>query len=72
MLKLVEQNNQDQPDLVRHAAESCINTSVHDVLAPRLYVEFLKVLLPPSHSLCLIQGKRSTAESKTNAFLNEA
>lgn len=48
------------------------NTSVHDVLAPRLYVEFLKVLLPPSHSLCLIQGKRSTAESKTNAFLNEA
>lgn len=48
------------------------NTSVHDVLAPRLYVEFLKVLLPPSLSLCLIQGKRSTAESKTNAFLNEA
>lgn len=48
------------------------NTSVHDVFAPRLYVEFLKVLLPPSHSLCLIQGKRSTAESKTNAFLNEA
>lgn len=48
------------------------NTSVHDVLAPRLYVEFLKVLLPPSHSLCLIQGKRSTAESKTNTFLNEA
>lgn len=79
MLKLVEQNNQDQPDLIRHAAESRIlhvnrnfNTSVHDVFAPRLYVEFLKVLLPPSHSLCLIQGKRSTAESKTNAFLNEA
>lgn len=71
-----------RPRLTRHGAVRCrvqmvnrnFNTSVHDVLAARLYVyrSFWRRYYPPSHSLCLIQSKRSTAESKTNAFLNEA
>lgn len=63
--------------MVPYAAESKwkIETSTQAYMTswrPDCTCSFWRRYYPPSHSLCLIQGKRSTAESKTNAFLNEA